>query len=138
MVDTDFIGQGDEALNSFESNTYSLIGSFTNVKPTAGDPKVVSEQSTTITWDKVGAAIGQVVLDYTLNGSDWNILDDGDTEGTVANARMLDHVLLPNTQPYRWQYPLGREPGVGVSKFVRLRVKANATLNVSGYIIWEE
>ena len=74
-----------------------------------------------------------------IGGAALTMFSDGSvTENTVANARMFDHILLPNTQPYRWQYPLGREPGVGVSKFVRLRVKANATLNVSGYIIWEE
>ena len=74
-----------------------------------------------------------------VGGTGATMFSDGTvTEGTIANARTFDNVILPNTQPFRWQYPLGREPEVAVSRFLRLRITANAAVNVYGYIIWEE
>lgn len=60
------------------------------------------------------------------------------TEGTVANARMLDLQLIAPTNQYVKQFPLGREPVVPVSKFLRVRVTAAATVNAYIYVIWSE
>lgn len=74
-----------------------------------------------------------------IGGAGLTMFTDGTvTEGTPAGVRTLDAVLLPNTQPFRWQFPLGVEPIVDASRFVRLRVLANAAVLMRGYIIWEE
>lgn len=59
-------------------------------------------------------------------------------EGSITAVRMGDVQLLPPTQPYLKQFPLGREFHVPVSKFLRVRVTAGTTVNAYCYIIWEE
>lgn len=59
-------------------------------------------------------------------------------EGTITATRIADVQLLPPTQPYLKQFPLGREFHVPVSKFLRVRVTAGTTVNAYCYIIWEE
>lgn len=59
-------------------------------------------------------------------------------EGTVANYRPLDVQLIAPTGQYVKQFPLGREPMIAISQFVRIRVTAGATVNAYCYIIWEE
>lgn len=59
-------------------------------------------------------------------------------EGTVANYRGFDLQLIAPTNQYVKQYPLGREPEVAASQFVRIRVTAGAAVNAYCYIIWEE
>ena len=79
------------------------------------------------------------VASLCVGGTGATMFSDGTvTEGTPANVRTLDNVLLPNTQPFRWQWPLGREPVVAESRFLRLRLTANAGVNVHGYIIFQE
>lgn len=60
------------------------------------------------------------------------------TEGTVANYRALDLQLIAPTNQYIKQFPLGREPVVPLSKFLRVRVTAAATVNAYIYVIWSE
>lgn len=60
------------------------------------------------------------------------------TEGTVANARMLDLQLVAPTSQYVKQFPLGREPVVAPSKFLRVRVTAGTTVNAFIYCMWGE
>ena len=60
------------------------------------------------------------------------------TEGTVANARMLDLQLVSPTNQYWKQFPLGREPIVPPSKFLRVRVTAGTTVNAYIYVVWGE
>jgi hypothetical protein len=60
------------------------------------------------------------------------------TEGTVANYRAFDVQLIAPTSQYVKQFPLGREPGIGVSQFVRVRVTAAASVNAHIYIIFGE
>lgn len=59
-------------------------------------------------------------------------------EGTTTVARMFDVQLIAPTNQYFKQFPLGREPEVPISKFLRVRVTAAATVNAYTYIIWEE
>lgn len=59
-------------------------------------------------------------------------------EGTVGATRILDPQLIAPTNQYKCQFPLGREPMVGVSKFLRVRVNAPVTVNCYVYIVWEE
>lgn len=59
-------------------------------------------------------------------------------EGTITAVRMLDVQLIAPTAQYVKQFPLGREPEVPVSKFLRIRVTAGTTVNAYCYIVWEE
>lgn len=60
------------------------------------------------------------------------------TEGTVANYRNLDQQLIAPTNQYLKQFPLGREPVVPVSKLLRVRVTAGASVNAYIYVVWSE
>jgi hypothetical protein len=61
------------------------------------------------------------------------------TEGTITATRVFDvQHITPNGGLYVKQYPLGREPFITVSKFLRVRVTFAATVNAYTYIIWEE
>jgi hypothetical protein len=60
------------------------------------------------------------------------------TEGTTTASRVFDAQLVAPTNQYVKQYPLGREPIIPVSKFLRIRVTAGASVNAYAYIIWEE
>lgn len=59
-------------------------------------------------------------------------------EGTITAARSLDTQLIAPSSSYFKQYPLGREPAVAVSRFLRVRVTAPATVNAVAYVTWEE
>ncbi len=59
-------------------------------------------------------------------------------EGTITAVRMFDVQFIAPTNQYVKQFPLGREPEVPISKFLRVRVTFAATVNAYCYIIWEE
>lgn len=59
-------------------------------------------------------------------------------EGTITATRVLDAQLVAPTNQYVIQYPLGREPEVAISRFLRVRVTAGAAVNALTYIAWEE
>lgn len=63
---------------------------------------------------------------------------NGTAEGSVTTSRLLDWQLVSPTSGVVIQYPLGREPGVAVSKFLRLRTTAAVTVNAAAGIVWEE
>lgn len=60
-------------------------------------------------------------------------------EGTVgATSRLLDFHQVPPNGGFSYEYPLGREPKIAVSRFLRIRVTAAAAVNASCFIRWEE
>lgn len=59
-------------------------------------------------------------------------------EGSITATRLLDAQFVAPTNQYLKQFPLGREPLVPVSKFLRIRVTAGAAVNCYCYIVWEE
>ncbi len=59
-------------------------------------------------------------------------------EGTITAVRQLDVQQIPPTALYVKQFPLGREPKVSASKFLRVRVKAGAAVNAICYVTWTE
>lgn len=59
-------------------------------------------------------------------------------EGTITATKMFDAQLIAPTNQYVKQYPLGREPQMGISKFLRIRVTAAAAVNAYAYVVWEE
>lgn len=58
-------------------------------------------------------------------------------EGSITASRMFDPQLIAPTNQYVKQFPLGREPIVQVSKFLRIRVTAGAAVNAYCYVIVE-
>jgi hypothetical protein len=58
-------------------------------------------------------------------------------EGTITATRVLDYQLMSSNN-YVKMWPLGREPRVAVSKFVRIRVTAAVAVNAICWIIWKE
>jgi hypothetical protein len=59
-------------------------------------------------------------------------------EGTITATRVLDYQLIAPTGQYVKQFPLGREPEVAASKFLRVRVTFGAAINALCYVVWEE
>ncbi len=59
-------------------------------------------------------------------------------EGTTTASRLLDFTTIANTGKEWHQLPLGREPSVGASKFLRVRVTASVAVNMCCYVEWEE
>ncbi len=59
-------------------------------------------------------------------------------EGTVVASRLLDYQLIAPTGGYVKQFPLGREPKLGASRFLRIRVTASAAVNASCYVVFSE
>jgi hypothetical protein len=59
-------------------------------------------------------------------------------EGTITATRLLDYQQVAPTGQYVKPYPLGREPELAVSRFLRVRVTATAAVNAVCYVIWEE
>lgn len=59
-------------------------------------------------------------------------------EGTITATRVFDVEHVPPTSGYVFAYPLGREPQVPISKFLRVRVTAANTVNAYCWVVWEE
>lgn len=59
-------------------------------------------------------------------------------EGTITATRVFDAQLIAPTNQYFKQFPLGREPEVPISKFLRVRVTAGAAVNALCWVCWEE
>lgn len=59
-------------------------------------------------------------------------------EGSITAARLLDYQNISPTSGYAKQFPLGREPAVAASRFLRVRVTAAAAVNATAYVVWEE
>ncbi len=59
-------------------------------------------------------------------------------EGTTTATRLLDVQYIAPTNQYVKQFPLGREPELPISKFLRVRVTAGAAVNAYAYVVWEE
>ena len=59
-------------------------------------------------------------------------------EGTITAVRMFDVQFIAPTNQYVLQFPLGREPEIPISKFLRVRVTFGTTVNAYCWILWEE
>lgn len=71
--------------------------------------------------------LGATATGYTASG-----------EGTPGVSIVYDTQLVAPTNQYVKQFPLGREPVVAVSRFLRVRVTFGAAVNALCYVIWEE
>jgi hypothetical protein len=86
-----------------------------------GDPNDVDPTTGTVL-----IALGTTSTGYTAT-----------VEGTITATRVFDAQLIAPTNQYIKQFPLGREPVVNVSKFLRVRVTAPAAVNAYCYVTVE-
>lgn len=60
------------------------------------------------------------------------------TEGTITTTRIADVQFIAPTSQYIYEWSLGREFIVGVSKTLRIRAHFGASVNMICFIEWEE
>lgn len=60
------------------------------------------------------------------------------TEITPTTAVSLETHFVPPTSGIYVQFPLGREPEIGVAQFSRIRLTAGAAVNCYAGVMWEE
>lgn len=68
--------------------------------------------------------VGTTSTGYTASG-----------EGTPGTCRIFDLQFIAPTNQYVKQFPLGREPIIQVSTFLRVRVTAGAAVNAYCYVV---
>lgn len=56
------------------------------------------------------------------------------SEGSITTTRMFDAVLLPPTQAYAYQFPLGQEPSLVIGNACRVRVTAGTAVNAYAWV----
>lgn len=96
---------------------------------------VAATSGTSVTPTKWGGHAGDVSLCVGGTGATNH---SPSAEGTITAVRSFDSQLISPTNQYVKQFPLGREPFVPASKFLRVRVHFAASINAICWIIWEE
>jgi hypothetical protein len=96
---------------------------------------VAATSGTSVTPTKWGGNAGDASLCVGGTGATNH---SPSAEGSITAVRTFDAQLIAPTNQYVKQFPLGREPFVPASKFLRVRVHAPAGVNAISYIIWEE
>lgn len=80
--------------------------------------------------DTAAASVAGLTLGTSATGYNASV------EGSITATRNLDApVLVPPTQPWFKQYPLGRESIIQLAKFARIRLKAPSAVNCYGYMV---
>lgn len=80
------------------------------------------------------APTSTIQLGTALSG--WN--QTTPTEIAPTGAMSLETHFVPPTSGIYVQFPLGREPEIGVSQFSRIRTTATAPVNAYSGYMWEE
>jgi hypothetical protein len=62
----------------------------------------------------------------------------GSAEGTITATRNFDVQEIQPYDRYSYEWALGNEPVVAISKFLRVRVKAAAAVNAICWVQWDE
>ncbi|MEU6710013.1 hypothetical protein ABZ897_00925 [Nonomuraea sp. NPDC046802] len=83
-------------------------------------------------YDDPSAPASQVTLGAAATGY------TASAEGTITATRTFDAQQVSPTTLYVKQWPLGREPKLPISKFLRVRVLASADVQCWTYVLWEE
>lgn len=60
------------------------------------------------------------------------------SEGTITATRNADLQYVPPSGGYYREWALGKEFQVAASRFLRVRINAQAAVNVVTYVVWEE
>lgn len=100
---------------------------------TSGGATVTAYAAADITkWGDANAPASLVTLSTTTSGY------TSSGEGTPGTCRLFEAHFVPPTGGLFVQYPLGREPLLPVSKWLRIRVTAAAAVNCYAGLVWEE
>jgi len=123
LVDWGFSFDGSAAAAGIEAEIFSTSVAATVTASVAADIAKLNNP----TAEASVLTLGTTTTGYTST-----------SEGTPANIHMFDAVFNQPTNFYAYQWPLGREPAVDVSLFVRIRVKAAAAVNMLCWVTWGE
>ncbi|MDT4991425.1 MAG: hypothetical protein QOH97_1317 [Actinoplanes sp.] len=88
--------------------------------------------STVICLNRTGGVASKMTMSTTATGY------TASAEGTITNTAILDYQLIAPTGQFVKQWPLGLEPQLAVSRFLRVRVTAAAAVNAVCYVVWTE
>lgn len=84
-------------------------------------------------YDNAGGPASLMTLGTTATG--YTATD----EGTVTATRQGDYVVLAiGVSTYAWEWSLGREWHVPVSKFLRVRMTTSAAVSAVTWVAWQE
>jgi hypothetical protein len=94
----------------------------------------------------VTAHVAAGVMPYDNAGGDASLMTLGtaatgytaSAEGTVTATRLGDYQNVAPTNQYLYDWVLGNEFHVPISKFLRVRVTTGTTVNATCFIVWEE
>lgn len=92
---------------------------------TTGASVMVSKYND-ITGSATSVVFGTANTGFTASG-----------EGTPATTRLLAQQFELGYS-FKQQFPLGREPEVNASEFLRIRMTTSAAVTASCYVVWEE
>lgn len=61
------------------------------------------------------------------------------SEGTITASRTLDEYIVPvGVSSYEYEWSLGREPFVAISRFLRVRMSTGTAINATCFVTWSE
>ena len=101
---------------------------------TSGAATVTALASSDVVAVNDPGALGTQALTYSTTATGHT----ASGEGTPSTSRLLDYQLIAPTNQYVIQYPLGHEPLVQASKFLRVRVTAGTSVGAICYVAWKE
>lgn len=99
---------------------------------TSGAATVTAAVSADITRFEPSGLASFVTLGTTATGY------TASSEGTPGTCREFDVQFVAPTNQYAWQWPLGEEPIVAPSEFLRIRVTAGTAVNAYCWVKWAE
>ncbi len=88
-----------------------------------------------LTDPNAGAVTDDFPLAFTAAGDESGYT--ATAEGTITATRVFDVQFIAPTNQYVKQFPLGREPNIKNSEYLRVRVTAGAAVNCYCYIVFE-
>jgi hypothetical protein len=88
--------------------------------------------ATVLSLNDTGTVVSRMTMGASATGYTATV------EGTTTAARLLDYQQIAPTSLFVKQWPLGLEPEVAVSRFLRIRVTAAAAVNAIAYCVWTE
>ena len=127
------IDSGLEVLESLQTMAARI-----NLDVTPGEITItefVAADIINLTDPNAGAVTDDFPLAFTAAGDESGYT--ATAEGTITATRMFDVQLIAPTNQYVKQFPLGREPCIKNTEFLRIRVKAGTAVNAYCYIIFE-
>lgn len=96
---------------------------------------VTAHTDSTITKLSDPNATAPSVAGLTLSSSTTGY--DASAEGTITATDQYDIQFVSPTNQYVKQWPLGREPQVAITDYLRIRVHAGTSVNAYAYVVVE-